>query len=135
MKNTHKRRKPVTAEAIANMANQGKDISRYFTNNGRMMGPIQRVNVDFTSLMLEELDQRAEELNISRQAVIKTMLRQALDQHYLASQNCPVGPKSKSGDWKELEGAARGMDFDLAAWKKEERNLEERKLKRLAHLD
>jgi hypothetical protein len=34
--------------------------------------------------MLEELDAIANQLNISRQAVIKSYLRQALDQHYLA---------------------------------------------------
>jgi len=50
-----------------------------------MMGPIQRVNVDFASPMLDELDNAARELNISRQAVIKTLIRQALDQHYLAT--------------------------------------------------
>jgi metal-responsive CopG/Arc/MetJ family transcriptional regulator len=48
------------------------------------MGPVQRVNVDLASGMLEELDRAAKELNISRQAVIKTLIRQALDQHYLA---------------------------------------------------
>jgi metal-responsive CopG/Arc/MetJ family transcriptional regulator len=48
------------------------------------MGPIQRVNVDLASGMLEELDKAAKELNISRQAVIKTLIRQALDQQYLA---------------------------------------------------
>ena len=85
MKNTRSRKEPVSAEAIARMADQGKDVARFFTNQGRMMGPIQRVNVDFTASMLQELDQRAEELNISRQAVIKTMLRHALDQHYLAA--------------------------------------------------
>ena len=51
-----------------------------------MMQPIQRVNVDFASRMLAELDQAAEELNVSRQAVIKTFIRQALDQHYLAAK-------------------------------------------------
>jgi len=35
--------------------------------------------------MLDELDDAAMELNISRQAVIKTLIRQALDQHYLAT--------------------------------------------------
>jgi metal-responsive CopG/Arc/MetJ family transcriptional regulator len=49
-----------------------------------MMAPIQRVNVDLASGMLEELDRAAKELNISRQAVIKTLIRQALDQQYLA---------------------------------------------------
>jgi metal-responsive CopG/Arc/MetJ family transcriptional regulator len=42
-------------------------------------------NVDFASPMLAELDKAAHELNVSRQAVIKTLLRQALDQHYLAA--------------------------------------------------
>jgi metal-responsive CopG/Arc/MetJ family transcriptional regulator len=50
-----------------------------------MMAPIQRVNVDFALPMLDELDKAAKELNISRQAVIKTLIRQALDQHYLAT--------------------------------------------------
>ena len=83
MKNTRKPRKPVSAENIARLADQGKAVSRFFTNTGRMMGPIQRVNVDLASGMLEELDRAAKELNISRQAVIKTLIRQALDQQYL----------------------------------------------------
>ncbi len=84
MENTRKSRKPVTAEVIARLADEGRDVSRFFTNTGRMMGPIQRVNVDLASGMLEELDKAAKELNISRQAVIKTLIRQALDQQYLA---------------------------------------------------
>jgi hypothetical protein len=85
MKNTRSRKKPPTAEAIARLADQGKDISPYFTNAGRMVAPVQRVNVDFAAPMLEELDNAAKELNVSRQAVIKTLVRQALDQHYLAA--------------------------------------------------
>jgi metal-responsive CopG/Arc/MetJ family transcriptional regulator len=50
-----------------------------------MMQPVQRVNVDFTASMLEELDREARELNISRQAVIKTLLRRALDEQYVAA--------------------------------------------------
>jgi hypothetical protein len=84
MENTRKRRKPVSADTIARMADQGKDVSQFFTNTGRMMPPIQRVNVDLAAGMLEELDHAAKELNISRQAVIKTLIRQALDQQYLA---------------------------------------------------
>jgi hypothetical protein len=89
MKNIRKQRKPVAAETIARLADDGKDVSRFFTNTGRMMAPIQRVNVDFASAMLEELDNAAKELNISRQAVIKTLTRQALDQHYLATVRQP----------------------------------------------
>jgi hypothetical protein len=87
MKNTRRVRKPISAEAIARLADEGRDVSRYFTNAGRMMGPIhpiQRVNLDLAPGMLEELDTAARELNISRQAVIKTLIRQALDQQHLA---------------------------------------------------
>jgi hypothetical protein len=86
MKNTRRRRRPVSADTIAGLADQGKDVSRFFTNNGRMMGPIQRVNVDLAAGMLEELDRAAKELNISRQAVIKTLIRQALDMQHLARE-------------------------------------------------
>ena len=89
MENTRRRRKPVPAEAIARLADEGKDVSRFFTNAGRMMGPIQTVNVDLAAGMLEELDRAAKELNISRQAVIKTLIRQALDQQYLARASRP----------------------------------------------
>jgi hypothetical protein len=76
--------KPPTADEIAELADRGEDISRFFTRKGKMMPPIQRVNVDFTQPMLQELDEAARNLNISRQAVIKTLLRHALDQQHLA---------------------------------------------------
>ena len=87
MKKTLKSRKPATAEAIARLADQGKDVSRFFKGEGRMVQPIQRVNVDLTAGMLDELDRAAQDLNVSRQAVIKTLVRQALDQHYLAQSS------------------------------------------------
>lgn len=93
MNKTRRRAKPVSAEAIARQAESGKDVSRYFTNSGRMMAPIQRVNVDFTATMLEELDRAAKELNISRQAVVKTLIRHALDQHYLAKSSGRRSPR------------------------------------------
>jgi metal-responsive CopG/Arc/MetJ family transcriptional regulator len=49
-----------------------------------MVQPIQRVNVDFTASMLAELDREAKELNVSRQAVIKTLVRRALDERRMA---------------------------------------------------
>jgi hypothetical protein len=82
MKNTHKQM--IDAEAIAQRAEKGEDVSRFFTGTGHMAAPIQRVNVDFAAPMLNELDTAASALNISRQALIKTLLRQALDQHYVA---------------------------------------------------
>lgn len=86
MKRIPKADSPASADAIARLAEQGKDVSGYFRGKGRMVQPIQRVNVDLTAAMLDELDKAAQDLNISRQAVIKTLVRQALDQRYIAQQ-------------------------------------------------
>jgi hypothetical protein len=53
---TRKPRKAIPAEAVARLADAGRDVSRFFANTGRMMmpGPIQSVNVDWASGMLEE---------------------------------------------------------------------------------
>lgn len=61
------------------MATRGEDISRFFTNQFTAVRPVRRVNVDLTQGMLRELDERAAKLNVSRQAVMKTLLRQAMD--------------------------------------------------------
>jgi len=69
-----------TADEIAEMASRGKDVSAYFTNRFTVVRPVRRINVDLTQGMFRELDAQAARLNVSRQAVIKTLLRQALDQ-------------------------------------------------------
>lgn len=71
-------RPPLSADEIAERASRGEDISQYFTNNFTVVRPVRRVNVDLTQGMLRELDERAARLNISRQAVIKTLLERAL---------------------------------------------------------
>jgi hypothetical protein len=97
MKSTRKTKKPVSAEAIARMADKGQDISRFFSGDFKMMPPlVQRVNVDFTGTMLAELDREAKELNISRQAVIKTLVRRALDERYMAVAGRPVAKERES---------------------------------------
>lgn len=60
------------------MASRGEDISAYFTNKFTVIRPLHRVNVDLTQGMLRALDERAARLNVSRQAVIKTLLARAL---------------------------------------------------------
>ena len=70
--------KKLTADQIAEMATRGEDISSHFTGQFMVVRPIHRVNVDLTHGMLRKLDERAAKLNISRQAVIKTLLSQAL---------------------------------------------------------
>ncbi len=82
-----------SADEIAEMASRGEDVSAYFTNKFTVIRPIRRVNVDLTQGMLRELDERAARLNISRQAVIKTLLRQALDEGRAGR----TGSKKKAG--------------------------------------
>ena len=84
MKKTSKATKPPSADQLAEMADRGESLKRFFPGKGTMVRPVQRVNVDFSSGMLTELDREALELNISRQAVIKTLVRQALDQRHVA---------------------------------------------------
>jgi len=76
----NKSKPAATADEIAEMASRGEDVARFFTNQFTVVRPVRRVNVDLTQGMLRELDERAARLNVSRQAVIKTLLRQALDQ-------------------------------------------------------
>jgi hypothetical protein len=86
MKPTREAKKAPSAESIARLADRGEDVSRFFMNRGKMMRPIQRVNVDFTASILQELDQAAAEQNVSRQAVVKVFVRQSLDRHHLAQR-------------------------------------------------
>ena len=73
-------RKTPTADEIAEKASRGEDISSYFTNKFTVVRPVRRVNVDLTQGMLRDLDACAARLNISRQAVIKTLLERALNE-------------------------------------------------------
>jgi Ribbon-helix-helix protein, copG family len=72
-------------------------IDRYFDSittrvgirgqmTSRRRQDLEITNLEIPSPMLNELDKMAKKLNISRQAVIKMMLRRALDEPYLAKQ-------------------------------------------------
>lgn len=77
--------RPITTKAtpdeIAERATRGEDVSKFFTNDFTVVRPVRRVNVDLTQGMLRDLDARAARLNVSRQAVIKTLLQRALEQN------------------------------------------------------
>jgi hypothetical protein len=70
----------VSADDIAAKASRGEDVSAYFTNKFTVVTPTRRVTVDLTEGMLRQLDERAARLNISRQAVIRTLLSQAMEE-------------------------------------------------------
>jgi len=76
------------------------------------MEPIRRVNVDFTATMLQELDGAAQELNVRRHAIIRTLLRQALDQHSGSSAGLDDARLSEIGSVARL---ATGLEKDVTA--------------------
>jgi metal-responsive CopG/Arc/MetJ family transcriptional regulator len=73
------------------MADKGQDISAYFTNKGKMMAPLDNVGVDLNKDIIEELNEAARRLNVSRQTLIKRFIRRGLDQHYLAQKSRKAG--------------------------------------------
>jgi hypothetical protein len=91
MKRTSKTKRPVSAESIARLADNGEDISAYFTNKGKMMPPLDNLGVDLNKDMIEELNEAARRLNVSRQALLKRFIRRGLDQHYLAQKSRKAG--------------------------------------------
>ncbi len=73
-------KKSPTADEIAGIATRGEDVSKFLTNQFTVVRPVRRVDVDLTQGILREIDERAARLDVSRQAIIKTLLRQVLDQ-------------------------------------------------------
>ena len=86
MKKTSKTKRTVSAESIARLAESGKDVSSYFTNKGKMMPPLDSVGIDLNQEMIEELNEAAGKLKVTRQALIKRFIRQGLDQHLITQK-------------------------------------------------
>ncbi len=97
MKNTAKR-SGVTMEEIESAIEQGEEvIDKYFDSTSTRVGrphknverrkEVIKTNLDLTKELSTELDEVAQSLNISRQALIKVWVRQALDSHYLAGSH------------------------------------------------
>ncbi|NEO36618.1 MAG: CopG family transcriptional regulator [Moorea sp. SIOASIH] len=88
----------ISSEEIEQKIEAGEEvIDRYFDSTTTRVGTrrqmtsrrrqdIETTKVEIPSPMLTELDTMAKELNISISAVIKMMLRRALDEHYLAKK-------------------------------------------------
>jgi Ribbon-helix-helix protein, copG family len=89
----------ISTEELEQKIEAGEEvIDRYFDSTTTRIGTPRSMtsrrlqdlvitNLEMPRPMLNELDQLAEELNISRQAVIKMMLRRALDEHSLAKKS------------------------------------------------
>jgi hypothetical protein len=91
MKKTSKTKRSVSGESIALLADNGKDVSLFFTNKGRMMPPLGSLGVDLNKELLEELNEAARKLKVSKQALIKRFIRHGLDQHHLEQKSRKAG--------------------------------------------
>ena len=74
----------ISADEIAAKASRGENVSAYFTNKFTVVKPLCHVNLDLTPGILRELDRRAARLNLSRQAVITTILDRELERDRLS---------------------------------------------------
>ena len=95
------------ADEIAEMAARGEDVSAYFRNKFTVVGPVRWVHVDLTQGMLRELDERAAWLNISRQAVIKTLLERALSEDRTGHRRKKKARKAHRGAHCESPATSR----------------------------
>ena len=91
MKRTSKTKRTVPAESIARFADKGADVSTYFTNKGKIIPPLDNVGIELNKAMLEELNEAAKRLNVSRQTLVKRFIRRGLEQHYLAKKERKAG--------------------------------------------
>jgi len=90
MKKTSSTTRTPSAESIARKADKGEDISSYFTKKGQMMPPLDN-GIDLGDAMLEEVDQAAKRLKVSRQALIKQFIRRGLDERYRSQKHRKAG--------------------------------------------
>jgi hypothetical protein len=70
-------KKLVDIEEIAERAERGEDVSQYFTGK---QSARQRVNVDFSVILLRQIDAECERLGVTRQAWIKIACDERLRQ-------------------------------------------------------
>jgi hypothetical protein len=55
----------VSPESIARLADKGADVSAYFTNNGKIMPPLDNVGIVLNKDMTEELNESAQQTKTS----------------------------------------------------------------------
>ena len=90
MKKTSRTKLSESAESIARQADDGQDVSSHFTNKGKMMSPLDD-EIGLGRTLLDELDQAAKQLKVTRQALIKQFIRRGLDEQHRSPRQRKVG--------------------------------------------
>lgn len=72
--------KPITAEELDEMFDNGEDVSAYFdwAKARRPNQEARRVNLDFPAWMVQGLDKEAGRLGVTRQSLIKMWIAEKL---------------------------------------------------------
>lgn len=72
--------KPVKAEELDEMFDNGEDVSAYFdwSKARRPNEELRRVNVDFPAWVVEGLDRQARHLGVTRQSLVKMWIAERL---------------------------------------------------------
>lgn len=91
MKKTSSTPRTPSAESLARKADKDEDISSYFTNKGKMMPPLGGEGIDLGKAMLDEVDQAAKRLKVSRQALIRQFIRHGLDEQHRSQKQRKAG--------------------------------------------
>ncbi|HEY4424832.1 MAG TPA: hypothetical protein VGN10_11525 [Pyrinomonadaceae bacterium] len=74
MRRTSKSKRPISADSIARLADEGEDISSYFTNKGKMMPPLE-VGPTHIATKPREFKLTADALNSYRRCTLELMAR------------------------------------------------------------
>lgn len=91
MKKTSSRLRIATAESIARKADKGEDISSFFTNQGKMMPPVDTERMGLAASLLAEVDKAARKLKVTRAALIKQFIRRGLDDQHRSQKQRKAG--------------------------------------------
>jgi hypothetical protein len=75
MKRTSKTKRAVPAESIARLADNGKDISSYFTNRGKIMPPLESVTIDVNRAVSDQITAASQKLGDYRECTRTLMHR------------------------------------------------------------
>ena len=89
-----KKPKTPNADELADLALAGENVLPHF-KKGKMVRVVSRVNLDLSTSMLRSLDSAASEINVTRQSLMKMLLKLGLDQWETLGQKLGQGSRPR----------------------------------------
>lgn len=78
-KKSIKIKKGPTADEIAEMADRGENILKYFSTSGVMVRPVKKLEIEISGELLDEIDKVASKMNVDRAAAVSFTLQEGLN--------------------------------------------------------